>query len=272
MAVVLMSRGTMSGAALVVERLGERTGVRCVSREDLVTRVNRHGELARRIVDRLGDAARAYEDFCDLRRPYLIFMRAALLEYALEDDLVYHGFSGHLLLPPIPHFVTVRLQAPAELRIRMTMERRGCTEAEARRWIERDDEERVRWARFMYGKDIRDPGLYDVCVNLKRTGVDAACNIVEGLMADPEWRATPDSARMVERLWQATRIEAALLTDPRTDAIEAVARISDGRATVTGPYLDDTRRDAVVEIARDVSRMNDVTYECGFLPEFDVGS
>ena len=272
MAVVLMSRGTMSGAALVVERLGERTGVRCVSREDLVTRVNRHGELARRIVDRLGNAARAYEDFCDLRRPYLIFMRAALLEYALEDDLVYHGFSGHLLLPPIPHFVTVRLQAPAELRIRMTMERRGCTEAEARRWIERDDEERVRWARFMYGKDIRDPGLYNVCVNLKRTGVDAACNIVEGLMADPEWRATPDSARMVERLWQATRIEAALLTDPRTDAIEAVARISDGRATVTGPYLDDTRRDAVVEIARDVSRMNDVTYECGFLPEFDVGS
>ncbi|MGD8276879.1 MAG: cytidylate kinase family protein [Gemmatimonadota bacterium] len=272
MAVVLISRGTMSGSALLVDRLRQRTGVRCVSREDLVELVNRHGELARRIVDRLGDAARDYEEFCDLRRPYLIFMRAALLEYAREDDLVYHGFSGHLLLPPIPHFVTVRLQAPPELRVRMTMQRRGCTESEARSFIDRDDEERVRWARFVYGKDIRDPGLYDLCINLKRTGAEAAGNIVEGVMADPAWQATPESEATVERLWLATRIEAALLTDPRTDAIEAGARVSNGRVTITGPYLDDARRDAVVEIASGVARASDVEYECGFLPEFDAES
>jgi cytidylate kinase len=272
MAVVLISRGTMSGAALLVDRLRQRTGVRCVSREDLVRLVNQHGELARRIVERLDDAARDYEEFCDLRRPYLIFMRAALLEYAREDDLIYHGFSGHLLLPPIPHFVTVRLQAPRELRVGMTMRRRGCSETEARDWIERDDEERLRWARFMYGKDIRDPGLYDICINLKRTGIDAASNVIEGLMADPEWRATPESTDRVERLWLATRIEAALLTDPRTDAIEAVARVVNGRVTVTGPYLDDARRDAVLEITRGVARASEVAYQCGFLPEFDAES
>jgi cytidylate kinase len=272
MSVVLISRGTMSGVTLLVEQLHERTGARCVSREDLVALVNQHGELAQRIVERLGDAARAYDAFCDLRRPYLILMRAALLEYAQHDNLVYHGFSGHLLLPPIPHFVTIRLHAPRELRTKMTMQRLHCGEEEASSYIDRDDEQRVRWARFMYGKDIRDPSLYDLCIGLKRTSINTACNIVQSMMQDPGWQATPESSQLVDQLLLTTRIEAALVTDPRTDAVEASARVSNGRVTVTGPYLDDVRRNAVLEIARGVAGASDVEYQCGFVPEFSIDS
>ncbi len=268
MAVVLISRGTMSGGKLLVERLSERTGVRCVSREDLVTLVNRHGELAQRIVERLSDAAKAYEDFCELRRPYLILMRAALLEYAQKDNLVYHGFSGHLLLPPIHHLWTIRIHAPRGLRVQMTMQRMRCTEVEAERYIERDDEERLRWARFVYGRDIRDPSLYDLCVNLKRMSIDMACNLVQGFMEDPACQATADSQKAIDQLLLATRIEAALSTDPRTDVIEAGARVSNGHAIVTGPYVDDARRDTVLEIAGHVAGVRDVEYRCGFVPEF----
>ncbi len=146
MPVVLISRGTMSGVTLLVEQLRERTGARCVSREDLVALVNQHGALAQRIVEQLSDAARAYEAFCELRRPYLILMRAALLEYARRDNLVYHGFSGHLLLPPIPHFMAIRLNAPREVRTTMTMQRLHCDEEAANSYIDRDDEQRVPWA------------------------------------------------------------------------------------------------------------------------------
>jgi cytidylate kinase len=272
MSVVLISRGTMSGVTLLVEQLHERTGVRCVSREDLVAFVNRHGELAQRIVEQLSDAARDYDAFCDLRRPYLILMRAALLEYARCDNLVYHGFSGHLLLPAIHHFRTVRLCAPRELRTQMTMQRLHCDEREASAYIDRDDEQRVRWARFMYGADIRDSDLYDLCINLKRTTIDTACNIMQCLMQDPGCQATAESTRQVDRLLLATRIEQALVTDPRTDAVEASARVTDGHVTVTGPYLDDVRRSAVLEIARGVAGTDDVEYQCGFVPEFAAGS
>lgn len=272
MSVVLISRGTMSGVTLLVEQLHERTGARCVSREHLVALVNQHGELAQRIVERLSDAARAYDAFCDLRRPYLVLMRAALLEYAQHDNLVYHGFSGHLLLPPIPHFRTARLCAPRQLRTRMTMERLHCDEAEASAYIDRDDEQRVRWARFMYGKDIRDPDLYDLCINLERTSINTACNIMQCVMQDPDCQATPESQRQVDRLLLATRIERALVTDPRTDAVEAVATVADGHVTVTGPYLDEGRRAAVLEIARGVAGGDDVEYQCGFVPEFEAES
>jgi cytidylate kinase len=270
MSVVLISRGTMSGVTLLVERLHERTGCRCVSREDLVALVNQHGELAQRIVEQLSEAARAYDAFCDLRRPYLILMRAALLEYARRDNLVYHGFSGHLLLPPIHHFRTVRLCAPRPLRARMTMQRLHCGEQEANAYIDRDDEQRVRWARFMYGQDIRDPDLYDLCINLKRTSIDTACNMVQSVMQDPDCQATPASSRQVEQLLLATRIEQALVTDPRTDAVEAAATVADGRVTITGPYLDELRRGAVLEIAGAVAAGAEVEYRCGFVPEFSL--
>jgi hypothetical protein len=268
MSVVLLSRGTMSGVALLVERLHQRTSVRCVSRENLVELVNRHGELAQRVVERVSDAARAYEDFCELRRPYLILMRAALLEYAAGDDLVYHGFSGHLLLPPIWHFRTIRIHAPVEMRVEMTMHRLGCGANEAKSHIERDDEARVRWARFMYGKDIRDPSLYDLCINLRRMSVGAACNIVQGLMQDPECQATPESRQAVQRALLAAQVEAALVLDPRTESIEAGVQVTNDRVVVTGPYVDDVRQAAVVEIARGVEGVTEVEYRYGFVPEF----
>jgi hypothetical protein len=267
MSVVLLSRGTMSGVALLVERLHQQTGIRCVSRENLMELVNRHGELARRVLARMGSAARAYEDFCELRRPYLILMRAALLEYSVEGDLVYHGFSGHLLLPPFAHVRTIRIQAPLEMRVTMTMQRLVCGEEEARSYIARDDEERVRWGRYMYGRDIRDPALYDLCINLGRLSIDSACNFIQAVMKDPECQVTTGSRRAARDALTAARVEAALVTDPRTESIEAGAQIVEGRVTVTGPYVDDARRDAVLEIARGVEGVTDVEYRYGFVPE-----
>ena len=264
MSVVLISRGSMSGVTLLIDRLKERTGVRCVSREDLVRRVNRHGELASRIVNRLDKATREYEQFCDLRRPYIILMRAALLEFAVHDDVVYHGYSGHLLVPPISHFLRVRIDAPLEMRTRMTRERRHCSQEEAEDYVRRDDEDRVRWARFMYGKDIRDPALYDVCTNLGRLCLDTVCNLISDLLEDPGCEPSAASARAVEELLRATQVEAALATDPRTSAVEASAQASAGHVVVTGPYLLDAQREAVLEVARGVEGAGEVEYRYGY--------
>jgi cytidylate kinase len=269
-AVVLISRGTMSGVTLLVQRLAECTGFTCVAREDLVALVNRHGALAQRIVERLSNPAQDYEQLCELRRPYVILMRAALLEYARRDDLIYHGYSGHLLLPAVPHFVRVRINAPAGMRVEMTMARLHCSAAEARAHIAKDDEERVRWARFMYGQDIRDPSLYDVCINLERTSIETACDLLCALKAASACQATRESAALVDRLLLASHVEAALVTDARTASLDVGAEVSDGRVALTGPYVDDARRAAVLEIARSVEGVTAVEYRYGFTPAFGV--
>ncbi len=256
----------MSGVRLLVGRLAECTGWRCVSREDLVAVVNRHGELAQRIVERLGKATQDYDEFCELRRPYVVLMRTALLEYAREADLIYHGFSGHLLVPRIAHFRRVRINASLPLRVSMTMARLSCSEEEAREYIARDDEARVRWARLMYGKDIRDPGQYDVCLDLSRTSVETAAHVICALAEDPGSQATAESRAELDSLLLGSHVEAALVSDPGTAEVEAGARVAEGRITVTGPYLDDARREQVLEVARRVAGDREVAYEPGYAP------
>ena len=176
MPTLLVSRGSMSGSQIIAQCLSHSSGFRCVTREDLVPLVNRYGELATRVTASISEATRNYEKFSELRRPFKILMRLALLEYARQENLAYFGYSGHLLVDGIAHFIRVRLIAPLELRIKTTMERMGCTEDEAGDYIKRSDEERAHWARFMYGKNISDPRLYDLCINLDRMSFSTACS------------------------------------------------------------------------------------------------
>ncbi len=268
MSVVMLSRGTMSGVALLVERLEERTGVLCVSREDLAERVDQHGELGRRVVESLKKAPREYEPFCDLRRSYVILMRAALLEYAVKGDLIYHGYSGHLLLPPISHFIRVRINAPMPMRIEMTRERLGCSKEEAAEYLRQDDTERQQWARFMYGKDIRNPDLYDACLSLERMTLDTVSGVVTELLRDPDCQPTPESAQAVRDARLASSVEAALVTDARTESVEATAAVEDGRVVITGPYLEEEQQHTVVQVALRVEGVDEVEYRHGYAPAF----
>lgn len=256
----------MSGVSLLVQSLVKHMGYRDVSREHLVAKVNEHGEIANRIVGAIGTATRAYEQFSQLRRPYIILMRLALLEYIREDNLIYHGYSGHLLVPPMPHMLRVRINAPLSMRIPMTMKRLGCDEQRAREHILEEDEQRGRWARFMYGRDIRDPSLYDIVLNMNRLATHAVCGLLRCVVDNPEFKTTAEIAATLECSLVATRIEAAIATDPRTRSLEITARVSDDRVALIGPWLEHEQRETVLAMASANAGGRRVDYDTGYLP------
>ena len=265
MPVIFISRGTMSGVHRLVECLQNRTGVRCISVEDLVKIVNRHGEIATRIVDNLATATSAYAQFSDLRWPYVVLMRQAMLEEIRHDNLVYHGYSSHLILPNLRHFVRVRIEAPLTMRVDMTMQRLECDEEKAREYIREEDERRVKWARFMFAQDIRNTMLYDLTLNMGHMTLEAACGILGDLMKEPDFQATPESRTEVERLYRTATIEEALVTDPRTASLEIRARIDNEEGiSLIGPYLDDPELETVIEIAKSVPGVDAVHYTSGY--------
>ena len=269
MPTVLVSRGSMSGSQIIAQCLRHSSGFRCVTREDLVPLVNQYGEIATRVTASIGDATRNYEKFSELRRPFKILMRLALLEYARQDNLAYFGYSGHLLVDGIAHFIRVRLIAPMELRVKTTMERMHCTEDEARDYIKRSDDERTHWARFMYGKNIADPRLYDLCINLDRIAFATACSMLISALKETDFQPTAESLAVMENLYTATRVEAALVTDSRTYSYEISATVNGGTASLKGPYLDDAERSLVLDIAASVPGIEHLDYEPGYTPNLE---
>lgn len=272
MPVVLISRGTMSGGRALASCLAERLGLKSVSREDLVGLIDAHGTHAKKILASLNRASRAYEQFSQLRRPYLILMRCALLEFVREDNVVYHGHAGHLLIPSLACCLRVRINAPMSLRVSNAVRRLGLPAAEAQEAVLSEDEERLRWGRFMYGHDIRDSHLYDVTFSLDRLTVPAICVMISGALGEKEFQPTPEAHAAIEDLYLATLVEAALATHPDTLGLEIGARAKDGSVFLEGPYQEAAGVDRIIEVAGAVPGVHAVEYEPGCPSSFEFAS
>lgn len=269
---LLISRGTMSGGQAIGDCLAEHEGIRCVTREHLLAVVNRYGELATRVTERLEKAAEAYEQFSELRRPYQILMKNALLQCLREEQLAYFGYSGHLLLGRIRHVVRVRLIAPMDLRVARARELLGYGEAEAREYVRRKDLERTRWARWMYGVDIRDPALYDVCFNIERMSPRGTCRLLRDLTRHDDFQPTPESIEQVANDHMATQALAMLVTDARTMQYELGAAFAAGVLRLTGPYLGEGDLCTVQSVAGSVAGIDRIEYEPGYVPAYSMCS
>jgi two-component system response regulator CpxR len=264
MAILFISRGTVSGVKVLVSHLCERTGVSCLCREDLIKQVSRYGDWATTVTEEISRAASAYDHFSRIRRPYIVLMRRALLEKIQNDNVLYDGFSGHLLVPRLGHFVRVRIIAPLDLRVSMTMERLKCDEEYARQYIHDSDNNQVRWARFMYGHDIRDPALYDLNINLGHMTLNTIGGILEQVLMEKDLQASDGLKAQVEQLLLAANIEAALVVDPRTRELEIDCHIENGCIHLDGPYLKDDDLETVKRIARNADDSRDIEYTPGY--------
>jgi cytidylate kinase len=232
--------------------------------------VNAHGELANQVVTSMARAAQDYSRLSALRRPYKILMQRALLEYVRQGDVAYFGYSGHLLIPRIPHVARVRIIAPVQLRVELLMKRENLTEEQARERIREVDEERSRWTRFMYGKNLKDPELFDLCLNLERISFPSACNMLLNLVQQSDFRPTPESLAAVENAYLSACVLAALLDNPKTFELEVGATAENGCVTLEGPYLEEAERSAVLDTARAVAGVTDIQYKEGYAPTFDL--
>jgi cytidylate kinase len=244
--------------------------MRCLTREDLTAVVNTHGELANQVVTSMARAAQDYSRLSALRRPYKILMQRALLEYVRQGDVAYFGYSGHLLLPGISHAVRARIIAPLLLRIELLMKREKITEEQARERIRQVDEERSRWTRFMYGKNLKDPELFDLCINLERISFPTACCMLVNLVQQSDFKTTPESVAAVENRYLSACVLASLLDNPKTFELEVGATAEGGHVTLEGPYLEEANRSVLLDTARGVSGVADVQYQEGYAPTFDL--
>jgi cytidylate kinase len=269
---VLISRGTMSGAQRIGQCLSRTANLQCVSREDLLAAVNTYGDIATRIAARVAKAERAYEEFSEIRRPYQILMRRALMERIREGRVAYFGYSGHLLLPRIQHFVRVRLIAPIATRIAGARVALGCSEDDARDYVRQVDQERAQWTRVMYGVDLRDPAGYDLCINLERLSLPGACDLLVHIVEQSDFQPSAASAAQFENEFLATQTLAALTTNPASLHLEIGAHAEQGIVSLVGPYLSEEERDAVLAIAAAVPGVVRAEYEPGYAPAFSYAS
>lgn len=199
MAIITISRGTLSGGRAVAECLSERLGYRCLAKEILQDAARDLGASAEVVRAKFETTPGLWARLRKDRERYVLAVQCALAEACAEGNLVYHGLAGQFLLRGLPGVLRVRLIAPMEARIRALAEphhRMGPEAAED--FIRSVDQDRRRWVRLTYGEDVEDPSLYDLTVNLRLLSLDAACAAVADAAGQEAFRDPPGARAAME--------------------------------------------------------------------------
>jgi cytidylate kinase len=209
MAIITISRGSYYRGKEVAEKLAQKLGYDCISREILLEASEEFNIPEIKLIRAIQDAPSILERFTRQKEKYVAFIRAALLKHVQKDNVVYHGLFGHFFLQDIPHVLKVRIVGDLEARVADEVKREGISADKAREIIMRDDEERRKWALYLYGADAWDATLYDLVIHLKTITVDDAVSLITHVLELPGFQTTPQSQEAIDSLVEAARMEMA---------------------------------------------------------------
>ena len=108
---------------------------------------------------------------------YVSSLGKIVLMAAQYESTVFVGRGAQFYLPR-ESGVTVRIVAPHKQRIERIMERRPCNRHDAEKYVEETDAGRADFVRRYFQRDVADPHLYDLVINLEHTTRDAAAELI----------------------------------------------------------------------------------------------
>lgn len=221
MSIVTISRGSYSYGKEVAEKLAQKLGYECISRE-VILKASEHFNIPEiKLSHAIHDAPSILDHFTYGKERYIAYVREALLHQFVQDNVVYHGLAGHFFVQGVHHVLKVRILADLEDRVAEEMKREGVTAEKARATLLKDDKERYRWSYHLYGIDTRDPSLYDLMVHIRPASTDEAVNIIQCALAQTCFQATPESQKIMETMFLAAQVQAALVEEIPSAKVEA---------------------------------------------------
>jgi hypothetical protein len=143
-------------------------------------------------------------------------------------------------------------------RIRAAMNQFGFLEDEAEKYIKKVDKERVKWTRFLYGKDWTSPDLYDIVFNLRGMDLDLICELAQHAANQPQFRATAESVKALRDLTIASKVRAALAGTAGVRLSEIEVKADSGSVVVFGRARSQELLDAIVGAAEKVAGVDKV--------------
>ncbi|MFC1579657.1 AAA family ATPase [Thermodesulfobacteriota bacterium] len=242
MGIIAISRGSYTKGKTIAEKVAQRVGYQCISREVLL-KASEYFSIPEEILVRaIEDAPSFLERITRGKEKHITFFRASLYNSLKPDNVVYHGFAYHFFLGDIPHVLKVRIITDQEDRLAMVMERDELSRKEALRFIDNIDQQRIKWGRKLYGIDVSDPNLYDLVLNTGRITEEDAAEVICRMAELPRFQSTAASRRAMEDLALAAEVETHLFNvKPSVEVCIDNSFISlktDAQVTQDSPLVD----------------------------------
>jgi cytidylate kinase len=258
MAIITISRGTMSGGKKLAEMLAEKTGYRCISREIIIKGAKDYSIEEDKLYNAIRKSPTIIQKFTYERECYLGYLQATLCEYAKDDNLIYHGHAGHFLLKGISHVIRARITASMPYRIKSARDRMDIIDKDAEKYIKQVDHERIKWTKFLYGKDWSATEIYDIALHLEGDDLEFPCEMLLHAIEQPRFQTTAASQKAMNDLLVASRVRSAICGLPYIHPGDLNINSDDGSVIIRGRVKSQDISSEIEKIANSIEGVTDI--------------
>lgn len=139
------------------------------------------------------------------------FVKAAVLDQLLEDNIVCTGLAAHLYARDVAHFVTVRVLANYVVRTNELAASQNISLRRARKKLEQETEAKVRWSEKFFELNETNPGLYDMVLNMNQFDSDLVVELIARAAQHRKFSPMTYSLKCAEDLAIAAKVQATLM-------------------------------------------------------------
>ena len=147
-----------------------------------------------------------------------------------------------------------------DFRTKAVMDKNKLNRDEAVAYIRKVDDERARWTQFLYGVDWRDPGLYDLVINISRMDIASACELVCHSVTLDQFKETPEWEKAKHDLAFGADVRAMIAIDKSIGASDRGIEVEadDGTITITGKVDSPSDAEKIRNVALGIPGVKDV--------------
>lgn len=235
MSIICISRGGYGYGQELAEKLASKMDATCLSREQITDEATNFGIPVGKLEMTVLKHRPLSEAMGIARDMFKAFVAAYISERVLDGSVVYHGRTGHLVLPDLKSVLRVRTIEDMEARINRIMTRLRLSREKAKTYATQVDEDRKRWVRRIYNVDWDDPSLYDVVLNAAHLSSENAASVLVEMSQLAEFQITPASFRILQDILLSSRCRLAIGSADATRNMSVTVQANKGFVSATYP-------------------------------------
>lgn len=266
MAAITIFNASFCRGEEIAAELAQRLRCRMMADRELIDKAHEIYGISRTQFERtLYCRTSIFNQFTHERERYIGYFKSIIADLLINDDIIFHGFSGHLVPKNITHVLKVCLIADTKYRVSIAKSRHGLSEEEALNRIRRDDKERREWTEYLLHKGPFNPSLYDIVLPMDKKSVDEAITLISDHAQRPALQPTETSIQAVKDYVLAANVGVALAQAGHSVDIS----VKNGKVTLTinkHVLILSRLEEELTKIAKTVSGVTEVETQVG--PDF----
>jgi CheY-like chemotaxis protein/cytidylate kinase len=132
------------------------------------------------------------------REKNIAYLKSILAQLVSKNNVIYHGFAGHLLPKNITHILKVCILGNHEYRLKTAIEQGNISEQNAKSKIRKDDEKRLKWVHNLCNLSPWDESLYDMIIPMHTSSVDETVALISENIRKKALETTPESQKAMD--------------------------------------------------------------------------